>query len=915
MDVRMVRLYPPYALWWNSRDYATLRRMNSSTLDPRLQQRGPRAVLLAICATALATTVPTLATRSPLAASRSPEGVQVRQSVANDQSPRLDAIVPVPSTVLAPTVDDAQPPQQNQGRPAEAPRNVAGAAVEQTTMGTSASPMIVAQFDGLGVGFSGPQGESTGRNPSDNSLAVGPRHVMQSVNTRMAVFDKQGKVLWGAVPNNTVFAGFTGACDARNNGDTVVRYDQLANRWLIVMPIFRRGEARPDQPPVPAPSDRAVVSVPGVAGQPGSAVRMPVPPPAATPPPPAATPPPPAATRPTGPYSMCYAVSVTDDPLGEYYRYEFLRPLFPDYPRPAVWPDGYYVPTSTGDDVIEKHACVVDRQRMLRGEPATEQCVIVAGVNFLNNADLDGTRLPPAGAPNPMLATGGSQLKGDVDDDGVYLWNFHVDWDDPSKTRLTPAMKIPVAPYHYLCDGQLTSCVPQPGTDRRLDAQGDKLMARVLYRNVRTDDGAQESVVAVHSVNTEAAAGGVRWYEFRVNDDRSLRLHQQGTYAPDEFYRWMASPAVDRFGNIGIGYSFGGTPHFAGQRFAGRAPDDPLGQLTTKEAVLVEGRAAQTYGLRWEDYTQTAIDPDDDCTMWYVGDYYQPGATNYSTRIGAFRLPPCGEPGVSAPLVSTFASRIIGPPPASLGLDPFYEKYADAYGIPVIASGVVADTALLMARDIVNYMLLRRPDVRAEMVRQGYRVGIIGRWQGQADLPEYRSYKKPALDDRRLTPGERERYNLPGGIASMTDAEYWNRRARGLGGRYTTGGEENILGIPGTRYFGEHILVHEFSHGVMSALRAVDPPLYAEIQSAFEAAKAAGRFKGHYAENTVAEYWAEGSQWWFWSNFAWTAPTGERLWSPDSLKAYDPTLFGILERVWAGHQIPGDVYHGREVRR
>ena len=93
---------------------------------------------------------------------------------------------------------------------------------------------------------------------------------------------------------------------------------------------------------------------------------------------------------------MCYAVSASSDPLGAYYRYEFLRPLFPDYPRPAVWPDGYYLPTSTGDDVIQKHACVADRTRMLKGEPATEQCVVIDGVNFLNNADLDGKRLPPA---------------------------------------------------------------------------------------------------------------------------------------------------------------------------------------------------------------------------------------------------------------------------------------------------------------------------------------------------------------------------------------------------------------------------------------------------------------------------------------------------------------------------------------
>ncbi|MGE3345537.1 MAG: hypothetical protein AB7L71_19115, partial [Vicinamibacterales bacterium] len=426
----------------------------------------------------------------------------VRPAVAYDRSPRLDSIgVDQRPVVVTELDDESDQPQSNTGRPAEAPKNAAGASVEQTSMGTGPSATLVRAFDGLGASFTGPQGSSTGRNPSDNSLAVGPRHVMQSVNTRMAVFDKQGAVFWGAVPNNTVFRGFTGMCDTTNNGDTVVRYDQLANRWLIVMPIFRRGQARPDQPPVPSPSERAVVSTPGVAGQPGAATRMFVPP---APPPPAptpATPPSPAGSpaaappRPTGPYSMCYAISVTDDPLGEYYRYEFLRPLFPDYPRPAVWPDGYYVPTSTGDDVIEKHACVVDRQRMLRGEAATEQCVIVPDVNFLNNADLDGSRLPPAGAPNPMLATGGSQLKGDVDDDGVYVWNFHVDWADPAKTRLTPVVKVPVAPYHYLCDGQLTSCVPQPGTERRLDAQGDKLMARVVYRNLSVNGQAQESIV------------------------------------------------------------------------------------------------------------------------------------------------------------------------------------------------------------------------------------------------------------------------------------------------------------------------------------------------------------------------------------------------------------------------------------
>jgi hypothetical protein len=258
-------------------------------------------------------------------------------------------------------------------------------------------------------------------------------------------------------------------------------------------------------------------------------------------------------------------------------------------------------------------------------------------VNFLNNADLDGQTLPPPGAPNIMMAAGGTQLKQDFDDDGIYAWNVHVDWKNPANTKAIGPIKIPVAPYNYLCNGQLTRCVPQPGTETRLDAQGDKIMARLVYRNVR----GRESVVAVHSVNTSAGAGGVRWYEFRLNAQREPVLHQQGTYAPDRFYRWMASPGIDREGNIGIGYSFGGTPNYPGQRFAGRLADDSLGRLTFHETLLVEGKGSQQPAFRWEDYTQLSMDPVDDCTMWYVGDYLKAGAPSYTTRIGAFRLPGC----------------------------------------------------------------------------------------------------------------------------------------------------------------------------------------------------------------------------------------------------------------------------------
>jgi len=541
----------------------------------------------------------------------------------------------------------------------------AGAATaEQTTMGTKPGITLAASFDGLGVGFTGPQGTATVRNPSDNSLAVGPDHVVQVVNGGMAIFTKQGKkyretgtALYGPVRANMLFKGQGGQCEARSPGDVVVRYDQLADRWLFVLPLFQRGPVRPDQPAIPKGGDPAMFSVPAVAGQPGPAVPLFIPPPPSPPDPnaapaaPARAGQPPAGGRaqggppqPQGPYGMCYAISTSSDPMGAYYRYEYLRALFPDYPRPAIWTDGYYVPTSTGDNRIsetvatQKHACVVERDKMLKGQPAREQCLIVENVNFLNNADVDGKTLPPAGAPNIMLAAGAEQLSGKFEDDGIYAWQFKVDWSDPSRTIATGPTKIAVAPYHYLCDGQLTNCVPQPGTDRRLDAQGDKLMARVVYRRINN----VETLVAVHSVNTSAGGGGVRWYELGVDaKSRAVSLKQHGTYAPEGLFRWMASPAIDKFGNIGIGYSFGGAPTFAGQRFAGRLAKDPLNQLTLKEAVLVNGEGVQTNTLRWEDYTQTAVDPVDDCTIWYVGDYIKKDATSYSTKIGAFRMPGC----------------------------------------------------------------------------------------------------------------------------------------------------------------------------------------------------------------------------------------------------------------------------------
>lgn len=271
------------------------------------------------------------------------------------------------------------------------------------------------------------------------------------------------------------------------------------------------------------------------------------------------------------------------------------------------------------------------------------------------------------------------------------------------------------------------------------------------------------------------------------------------------------------------------------------------------------------------------------------------------------------ERRVEGALVQGYARTMISAPPAELSLDTFYKKYADAFGIPVVSSDKTPNSALLIARDIINYMLMKRPDIRQVLVQRKARVLVMAESEMETDLPERSNWKKPAKDDPRLTPGERENYDKPGGIASMTDREYWNRRARGMGGIVTSCAEENLLGYPNTRYYGENILVHEFSHMMMNGLRMADSALFAEIRPAYEAAKAKGMYKGQYAINTVAEYWAEGTQWWFWSNYEFF--DGEtRVQSPEDLKTYDPALYHILERVYAGHHIPADVYHGKNIK-
>jgi hypothetical protein len=263
-----------------------------------------------------------------------------------------------------------------------------------------------------------------------------------------------------------------------------------------------------------------------------------------------------------------------------------------------------------------------------------------------------------------------------------------------------------------------------------------------------------------------------------------------------------------------------------------------------------------------------------------------------------------------APLAALSLAGLAAPP-AGLRLDPFYAKYLDAGGLPVVGSARVPDAALERAEAIVGGMLAHRPDLHAELVREGARIGVIAAEEAITDLPENRNWKKPARDDPRLTQCELKYYDR---IAAASDRDYWKARARGIGGTFTTVGAENLLALAGDRYRGENILVHEFSHALLGAVERADPKLYRAAERAYAEARAKGLWKGDYAAVTLQEYWAEGTQFWFNDNKL-ARLDGTEVVSDRDLKRYDPALYSVLEKAYGReHRLAADPWYGHPAR-
>jgi hypothetical protein len=418
--------------------------------------------------------------------------------------------------------------------------------------------------------------------PPDTNGAAGPTQFVQWVNLSFAVFNKSdGSVAYGPAGGNTLWKPLGGPCYTNNSGDPIAQYDKAAGRWVMMQPVFN------------------------------------------------------------SPYYICAAVSASSDAKGSWFLYAFPVPgnLFPDYPKLGIWPDAFYLSYNqySGSSFVGAVACALDRANMLAGNAASMQCFPHGtSVASLLPSDLDGdsgangtTSAPPAGSPNYFMNLGTNSLN---------IWQFHVDWTNSSASSFTGPVNIPVASFSHACNGG--NCITQLGTSNKLASLGDRLMYRLAYRNF----GTYEALLVNHSVNPgTAAASGIRWYEIR-SPGSGPSIYQQGTFAPDSNSRWMGSIAMDKLGDIAVGYSVSSGSIHPSISYTGRVPTDGLGTLES-EASIISGGGSQlsSYSLhRWGDYSSISVDPADDCTFWYTTEYLlSNGDFNWSTQIASFKFSGC----------------------------------------------------------------------------------------------------------------------------------------------------------------------------------------------------------------------------------------------------------------------------------
>lgn len=223
---------------------------------------------------------------------------------------------------------------------------------------------------------------------------------------------------------------------------------------------------------------------------------------------------------------------------------------------------------------------------------------------------------------------------------------------------------------------------------------------------------------------------------------------------------------------------------------------------------------------------------------------------------------------------------VVTSPPAELNLDPFYAKYCDAAGIPIVSSSAVPDEALGRAWNIITNLLAPRPDLQQALADGGQYFGVMAQTEVTTQMPEYRY-----LADDPVT--------------------NWDERARGLGGYpFASGAEENLMCYPDDVYLGESIALHEFAHTINDALNLVDDAFESTLTDTYASAMRAGLWADTYAATNATEYWAEGVQSYFDTNIEASPPNGihNEINTRSELADYDPELFALIDATFVGFE-------------
>ena len=444
------------------------------------------------------------------------------------------------------------------------------------------SASISKNFDGMADSANGSVGRFV---PSDSNLAVGATQVVEVINTAYQVFSKStGASVQSARQISSIFAGVSGFCGLGASG-------------TYTDPVVLYDRA----------AGRWVISI--VASD---------------------------SRFSTG--NECVAVSTSSNATGSYHRYVFTfgKNVFNDYPKLGVWPDAYYASYNlfSPTTFIAAEACAYNRSAMLAGTTAKAICFKNVNEFTFLPSDRNGATAPPAGEPNFFIGLFSTST--------LHLFKFHVDFTTPSNSKFTGPVTISVTPFSVACAAFTNlACIPQHGTSDQLDSLGDRLMFRLAYRNF----GADESLVVNHAAKTSVAASGVRWYEIRSPNATPV-VFQHGTLTSGSTSLWMGSIAMDKVGNMALGFSESSSSIHPKVAFTGRTPSDPLGTMEGI-TVIFAGNGSQTGGIanggdRWGDYTDMVIDPSDDCSFWYVDQYIPAnGNFNFHTRLASFKFSTC----------------------------------------------------------------------------------------------------------------------------------------------------------------------------------------------------------------------------------------------------------------------------------